>query len=502
MNRRGVLVWAVAVAAMLFTALACNQGSDDPTPITGNSAEPGGIAGTVTDLDRRPLVRMRVSIVSGTATFPEIAPETDEGGSYQINNVPSGTFEVGVQDRDGQQIGLESVVVNSGETAPRNFSVSIGAATQDQPVLAASPISTSINTKELTKGLCLPAGPLAVEVGDSWTMSGLVSIPVDFPTELPEGAAEMSSTFTVDAIETATYVAGRGSTPIKHPSVELQVKIVTLDANGTVLSTEDSPGSWVPASVGNLGPVLTLDWECHRKSWLRGWSPDAHPSVSERTLSSGVTAVVFSVTQPLVIPDQGIEATMERHHGYDKATGRVVLQEGRATGTTDGNPFSMEMLQELEITGAIAVPLGTGSGACQKELELQVSLDESEAGELVVVTSYQCMNMYVDSTGQLPSRSSLLRVPRGVSLSFRLGSEQVPSALDIRLYPGAGVSGYFFSWPEELSSAISYMDRPQPAPSPTLQYLPQQPPGEYSLVIKATWDGPIVVFYAIGLTLE
>ena len=135
MSRSRVLVWMVAAAVALAAAVACGQGSDQPTPSAVSGGGPGGgIAGIVTDLDGAPVAGMRVGIVSGTAAFPEIAPETDEGGSYQINSVPPGTFQVGVHDRDGQRIGLESVVVNSGETASRDFSVSVGATAQEQPV--------------------------------------------------------------------------------------------------------------------------------------------------------------------------------------------------------------------------------------------------------------------------------------------------------------------------------------------------------------------------------
>ena len=223
---------------------------------------------------------------------------------------------------------------------------------------------------------------------------------------------------------------------------------MTLDADGDVLSTEDNSGSWAPASVGNLGPVLTLDWECHGKSWLRGWSPDAQPSVGERILPSGVTAVVFSVTQPLVMPGQGIDATMERHHGYDKATGRVVLQEARATGTINGSPFSMEMLQELVPGGSSIAPLGTGQHSCQEYPDLMVSFDQGITEERAVVTSYRCMSSYVDSTGRYHSPSSIL--PADSPLNVRLAAETEPMTVDVRLYPGAGVSAYFFRWPEEL----------------------------------------------------
>ena len=144
----------------------------------------------------------------------------------------------------------------------------------------------------------------------------------------------------------------------------------------------------------------------------------------------------------------------------------------------------------------------TPVNSCQEELELQVSLVEGGTAEQAVVTSYQCMTMYVDSRGKQPSISSSLPVSEGVPLSFRLGSERQPTTLEIRLYPGAGVSGDFFKWPEDLPPAIEPLDTLQPAPSLTFQYLPQTLPGEYSLVVRATWDGPIVVFYAIGFTLD
>ena len=503
MNRRRVLAWTVAAAVALITAaVACGQSSDEPAPSAVGGGAPGSIAGIVTDLDGAPVAGMRVGIVSGTAAFPEIALETDGGGSYRINSVPPGTFEVGVHDRDGQRIGFESVVVKSGETASRDFSVSVGVATQEEPAVAVLPIFAPTTTKEPTDGLCLPAGPLGVEVGESWTMSGPVSIPAEFPAELPKDATQWSTTLTLDAIETSTYSAGRDSTPIEHPSVKLRVTTVTLDADGDVLSTEDNSGSWVPASVGNLGPVLTLDWECHGKSWLSGWSPDAQPSVGERALPSGVTAVVFSVTQPLVIPGQGIDAIMERHHGYDKATGRVVLQETRATGTINGSPFSMEMLQELVPGGSSIAPPGTGPDSCQEYLDLMVSFDQGITEDRAVVTSYQCMSNHVDSTGQYSSPSASSILPADSPLYLRLAAEKQPMTLDVRLYRGARVSGSFLKWPEELPAGEEPVETLRPAPSRVFQFSPEATSGEYTLVVRATWDGPIEVFYAMSLRLE
>ena len=199
--------------------------------------------------------------------------------------------------------------------------------------------------------LCLPATPLAVSAGDGWTISGTASVPEGFPGSLPEGATKMSTEFMLDAIETATYSQDRGSASIEHPSLKAQLTALGLDADGNVLSTDESSGSWTPASVGNMGPVLTLDWACHTENWLQTASDGAVTSVSERDLASGVTAVVFTSRQPFVIPAEGIDATMEINNGYDKATGRVVLQETRATGDLKGQPFNMEILQELVPAG-------------------------------------------------------------------------------------------------------------------------------------------------------
>ena len=626
MTKRGVLVWTIAAVVALFAAMACGSSSDQTTPASVSDSRPGGIEGTVADAQGGPLAGMRVGIVSGTEAFPEIAPETDEEGHYQIGGVAPGTFQVAVHDTQGERIGLESVTVRSGETATLNFSLS-GAAAEKQAALpllpvmrlrhagqvydgvqgsycwpvgrteegqveevcadkvswetlgAAIPVDArdsvtieieaedspqglfasffevdsdsgvrftplgsglkvplavdldsgvynvsvfgqwaagqmlyefrievrpdpSAKFKVPTDGLCLPAAALGVSVGDMWTISGPVKIPTVFSVELPPDAAEMTSTFVVEAIKATQYVASRGSVPIENRRVELRVTNITLDADGNVLTSQDTSGTWSPTSAFNLGPVLTIDWECHETAWLEAWSDEGDASVSERTLSSGVTAVVFTVQQPLVVPAQGIDATTERYHGYDKLTGRAVLQQVTASGTRDGEPFNMDMLQELVPSGSTSAPPGTGPESCQKYLNLLVSTDEGGTEEPAVVTSYQCMSLYVDSTAQYPSKEQSLTLKQGVPLSLRLAAEQQPAALELRLYSGAGISASFGKWPEELFTDQGPVDTLQPTPSLSFQYLPQQPPGEYSLLVRATWDGPVNVFYATSLKLE
>ena len=184
-------------------------------------------------------------------------------------------------------------------------------------------------------------------VGESWTISVPVRVPDGFPSELPRSAAEVSTRLSVATIGT-TRVGARGATPAEKPQLEGSSFELVRDADGKLLSTSDTAISSSPASVVNLGPVLTLDWDCHRESWLRSWEETGGASVVEERLASGVTAVVFEVEQPFVVPDRGIDAVVERRHGYDKRTGRSVLVESRASGTLNGVPITMEMLQTLQ----------------------------------------------------------------------------------------------------------------------------------------------------------
>jgi len=204
MNKWKATASAVVAAVSVLLVVACSGGSDDATPTPIGENGPGGIEGTVTGPDGEPVAGMRITIVSGTTSFPEIAPETDQEGHYQIGGVSPGTFEVAVHDRDGQRVGLGSVTVTSGETATLDFSISAAGGERSSTASAKSP----------TDGLCLPAVPLAVSVGDTWTISGPIKVSEAFSTELPGGTAEVSSTFTINAIGTTTYAGGIGDAPI------------------------------------------------------------------------------------------------------------------------------------------------------------------------------------------------------------------------------------------------------------------------------------------------
>lgn len=115
-----VFVIIIAIAASLYFYTLPPKPTLTPTPTPTR----GVIEGSVTDCDGDPVAGMRVSILSGTTSFPEIAAETDEDGYYQIASVPSGTFIVGVHDQSGYKIDSGNVEVMSGEPSTLDFVIS------------------------------------------------------------------------------------------------------------------------------------------------------------------------------------------------------------------------------------------------------------------------------------------------------------------------------------------------------------------------------------------
>ena len=55
---------------------------------------------------------------------------------------------------------------------------------------------------------------------------------------------------------------------VERSRVKVQIDQVWRDAEGKPVKTYEEQGLRHPIDVTNLGPVLTLDWDCHRKAWL------------------------------------------------------------------------------------------------------------------------------------------------------------------------------------------------------------------------------------------
>jgi hypothetical protein len=605
MRRLGILI---GMSIVLLAALACTGGgAAAPTPSAGTTPTPagdvesGGIEGTVAGPSGGLVSGMRVAIVSGTASYPEIAPETDDDGNYRLSGIEPGTYEVAVFDSKGDTADSQSVVVKSGETATLDLTVPAGelptlpvmrllgggnidegaegsycwpveiaddgsvvglcadkiswealtttlpvdplagatieieageppdtlnasffevdsdasaGSVELEPGLEASlPVNlpagvynvrvsgfwdgdgdiayefrievasdTPATAAVLTGGLCLPATPLAVSAGASWTITGRVDVPDGFPSGLAEGAARMTSVFTLDEITTASYFEGDRSAsaatpvPVEHPGVKVRLTNLVLDENGDTLSRIENSGQWAPAAVGNLGPVLTLDWACHREAWVEDWPEGAVPSVGERVLDSGVTAVVFSVRQPFVIPNVGIEAVLQRHHGYDKATGRLVLQETTAEGLMNGQPFTMEILQELEADGAASAPGGQAAPPLPEAPALV--LEVTAGAQPGVPLSLQSGAAHVDNTGKSYPETAI-SPSLGELAVFKLAPGVRPRDLSLYVYPKGTSAGYFDHFPD------SYLLREQVPVGTGLEAEIVLPPGQYEMVLRA-----------------
>jgi hypothetical protein len=137
---------------------------------------------------------------------------------------------------------------------------------------------------------------------------------------------------------------------------------------------------------------------------------------------------------------------------------------------------------------------------CRAHLDLSVHQGEAEGA--AVATSYRCHSAFIDSTGRSPSSSADLVVRLGTPLRLQLETEQRPTEIELRLYPGAGLAATFMRWPEELPMQAERVDRVQPEPDTAFEYTPQVPAGLYSLVARVSWGEDIVVFYGLSLALE
>jgi heat shock protein HslJ len=166
--------------------------------------------------------------------------------------------------------------------------------------------------------------------------------------------------------------------------------------------------------------------------------------------------------------------------------------------------FSIAEAAEARAAGlegdAMMQALGYRTDPCHNYLDLLVYADGAQ--EQAVVTSYRCQELHVDSTGNSPASTPSLAIPAGEPLRFYLGAQEPPQSVEVRLYPQAGLSASFFRWPEELPTGVEPVEQLQPGPTASFQYLPQVPPGDYSVVVRATWDQNVELFYALSIRLE
>jgi hypothetical protein len=86
-----------------------------------------GIEGIVSNLDNKPVARIRVQIVEGAVSYPRIVVFTDKKGYYRLDGLSTGSFKVGFFNADGEKLGVKDASVKKGKITKLDFVVS------DQP---------------------------------------------------------------------------------------------------------------------------------------------------------------------------------------------------------------------------------------------------------------------------------------------------------------------------------------------------------------------------------
>ena len=207
---------------------------------------------------------------------------------------------------------------------------------------------------------CLPAAPLGVAVGDSWTVHGIVAL------DLGEGGdrssnIELYTTFTITGVDDGGLEIDGGTQQVEHGRVSVQVDLVRAMVTGQWLSTRQESLASTTVAITDLAPAVTLDWECHRRTWLRssGDGPDGgaegQRSVEDSVLPSGMEVVVFTVEQDDSDPEEDRVAGRVTGVGYDKQTGRMVLKRTLTYGLQGEETFG-ESSVETVVDGPVRVP--------------------------------------------------------------------------------------------------------------------------------------------------
>ena len=206
-----------------------------------------------------------------------------------------------------------------------------------------------------TDGYCNPAGPLGVAVGDTWVLNGVVDLQVREDDESLV-RTHLTTTYTVAALEDKKIVAGGSSEQIIDSSARMDVKLEHGLLNGRWLSTQTLELSSSTVKTVELGPVLSLSWECHKQAWLEkageGRPDDGRErefAVEDVVLDTGMEVVSFVSKEAFseTVDDEINHISITRETGYDKKTGRLVFDNTNEVGIYGIDIGGRSQVQEL-----------------------------------------------------------------------------------------------------------------------------------------------------------
>ena len=260
---------------------------------------------------------------------------------------------------------------------------------QPTEVPATAVVNTPIPAATLLEGICLPTGPLGVSPGDTWTLRGSS---VTESTGAEPVTTDLVTVFTVVGFEDSDWSVGPASIAGKDSNANVKSASVTVDALGAITASEPAEALLPTVKVTGLGPVLTLDWECHRRVWMSGWEGTTRggatlsvPSVEEIRLQSGTRATVFAVDQTFEASGTASAKSVERRAGYDVDTGRLVLVD---ISTTEAEGDSTTVTAIRLVLNEDGEP-GTASverPAPVESASIEITTGEAGTASLVVTT--------------------------------------------------------------------------------------------------------------------
>jgi inhibitor of cysteine peptidase len=119
MSKMGVVsLVLLSLLAIMITACGGETSSvQKPREVQGT----GSIEGTVRTAGGEPAQAVVLTIISGSAPFPEMAHLSNAEGFYRFPGIAAGTFEVAVHDGQGNKLVVQSVEVKAGEATAVEF---------------------------------------------------------------------------------------------------------------------------------------------------------------------------------------------------------------------------------------------------------------------------------------------------------------------------------------------------------------------------------------------
>ncbi len=114
---------ALACAASISPSIRPGTGAEESAAVQTKPKKPSRLAGTVELTDGTPVSSARVLLVSMADRSVRVAGETGDDGSYEIEEVPHGYYEIVFETEAGRYIGNRILLIPPGKETEANFTL-------------------------------------------------------------------------------------------------------------------------------------------------------------------------------------------------------------------------------------------------------------------------------------------------------------------------------------------------------------------------------------------